>query len=82
MRIGDIIAMIALVVAIIIGLIIAANLQTAISDMDLGSAGNQTRTQVFNYTFTGLQLGAIGIIIAAAVGLLAMILTALGGPET
>ena len=78
MRIADIIAMIALVVAIIIGLIIAANLQTAVSNMDLGSTGNQTRTQVFTYTFTGLQLGAIGIIIAAAVGLLAMILTALG----
>jgi len=73
------IAMIALVVAVIIGLIIAANLQMAVSNMDLGAVGNQTRTQVFNYTFTGLQLGAIGIIIAAAVGLIAMILSALGG---
>ena len=77
MRIADIIAMLALVVAIIIGLIIAANLQTAVSNMDLGATGNQTRTTIFDYTYTGLQLGAIGIIIAAAVGLLAMILTAI-----
>lgn len=77
MRIADIITMIALVVAIIIGLIIVANLQTAVGGMNLGSEGNQTRTTIFTYTFTGLQLGAIGIIIAAAVGLLAMILSAL-----
>jgi len=76
-RIADLIAMIALVEAILIGLIITANLQTAVSNMNLGSEGNQTRTTIFTYTYTGLQLGAIGIIIAAAVGLLAMILSAL-----
>ena len=81
MRIADLIAMIALVVAILVGLIIVANLQQAVANMNLGSEGNQTRTTIFGYAFTGLQLGAIGIIIAAAVGLLAMILTALGPRE-
>lgn len=79
MRIADVIAMIALVITILIGLIIAGNLQTVATGLDLGTAGNATRTTLFANTWTALTLASIGIIIAAAVGILALVIGALGG---
>jgi len=78
MRIADVIAMAALVVVILVTLIIAANLQTIAGAMDLGTQGNATRTTLFNNTFTGLTLASIGIIVLAAVGLIAVVLSTLG----
>jgi len=78
MRIADVIAMAALVVVILVTLIIAANLQNIADDMDLGTEGNETRTTLFNNTFTGLTLASIGIIVSAAVGLIAVVLSTLG----
>ena len=63
-------------------LIIAGNLQTVANNMDFGSEGNQTRTTLFQNTWSALTLGSIGIIIAAAVGILALIMGALGGGAT
>jgi len=77
-RIGDVIAMTALVVVVLIALIIAANLQDVAEGMDLGTLGNATRTQLFTNVFTGLNLASIGIIIAAAVGILALVIGSLG----
>lgn len=78
MRIADVIAMAALVVVILVTLIIAANLQGIAEDMDLGATGNETRTTLFSNTFTGLTLASIGIIVTAAVGLIAVVLSTLG----
>lgn len=78
MRIADVIAMAALVVVILVTLIIAANLQTIADGMDLGTSGNATRTTLFDNTFTGLTLASIGIIVTAAVGLIAVVLSTLG----
>lgn len=78
MRIADVIAMAALVVVILVTLIIAANLQSIAGAMDLGASGNATRTTLFNNTFTGLTLASIGIIVLAAVGLIAVVLSTLG----
>lgn len=78
MRIADVIAMTALVICVLIALIIAANLQTVANGMDLGSLGNATRTTLFQNTFTGLTLASVGIIISAAVGILALVLSTLG----
>ena len=77
-RIADVIAMAALVVVILVTLIIAANLQNIANDMDLGAAGNESRTTLFANTFTGLTLASIGIIVTAAVGLIAVVLSTLG----
>lgn len=79
MRIGDVIAMTALIIVVLISLIIAANLQTVANSMDLGTQGNTTRTTLFTNTFTGLTLASVGIIIAAAVGILALVLGSLAG---
>lgn len=78
LRIGDVIAMAALVVVILVSLILAGNLQTIAEDMDFGTQGNATRTSLFNNTFTGLNLASVAIIIAAAVGILALVIGALG----
>lgn len=78
MRIADVIAMVALIIVVLIALIIAANLQTVALGMDLGTEGNATRTTLFTNTWTGLTLASVGIIISAAVGILALVLSTLG----
>ena len=78
MRIADVIAMTALIIVVLIALIIAANLQTVANGMDLGEDGNKTRTTLFTNTWTGLTLASVGIIISAAVGILALVLSTLG----
>ena len=78
MRIVDVIAMTALIIVVLIALIIAANLQTVANSMDLGTTGNATRTTLFTNTWTALTLASVGIIISAAVGILALVLSTLG----
>jgi len=70
--------MAALVVTILVTLIIVANLQGIAETMDMGSEGNETRTTLFANTFTGLTLASIGIIVTAAIGLIAVVLSTLG----
>ena len=77
MRISDVIGMAALVVVILVTLILAGQLQTVANSMDFGTQGNTTRTQLFNNTFTGLNLASVAIIIAAAVGILGLVIGAL-----
>lgn len=77
MRIGDVIAMAALVTVILVTLILAGELQKIAVAMDFGTQGNATRTTLFNNTFTGLNLASVAIIIAAAVGILALVMNAL-----
>lgn len=77
-RIADVIAMVALIICVLIALIISANLQTVADSMDLGVTGNATRTTLFTNVWTGLTLASVGIIISAAVGILALVLTTLG----
>jgi hypothetical protein len=76
MRIADVIAMVALVITILCALIISGNLQSVASTMDFGVQGNATRTTLFNNTWQGLTLTSIGIIVAAAVGILSLVIGA------
>jgi len=79
MRIGDVIGVIALAIVILIGVIIGANLQTAVNAMGLTGSANTTATAVFSNFWTGMMLASIGIIVAAAVGIVALVISALGG---
>jgi hypothetical protein len=82
MRIADVVAMLSLVVCVLVALIIAANLQTVANDLkvSINSEGfNETVDTLFSNTWAGLTLASIGIIIAAAVGILALVIGALGG---
>jgi len=85
MRIADVIAMVALVVCVLIALIIAGNLQTVANDLKatigVGADNpfNSTVDTLFQNTWTGLTLASLGIIIAAAVGILALVIGSLGG---
>jgi ABC-type Fe3+ transport system permease subunit len=78
MRIGDVIAMVALVICVLIAVIITANMQTVIGSMGLTGVANTTAEQVFTNAWTGLTLASVGIIITAAVGILALVLSTLG----
>jgi len=79
MRIADVIVLVALVIAVLSALIISANLQTVANGMNLGTAGNAARTTLFQNTWNALTLASVGIIIAAAVGILSMVISTLGG---
>jgi len=81
MRIADVIGMVALVICVLIALIIAGNLQSVANDLkaSLPSGYDNTVDTLFANTWTGLTLASIGIIIAAAVGILALVIGSLGG---
>jgi hypothetical protein len=68
--------MVALAIIVIAAVLIVANFQVAIGGLHLTGAANSTATSVFSNIWTGLQLAAIGIIITAAVGLIALVLGA------
>lgn len=84
MRIADVIAMAALVVTILCALIIAGNLSSVSDGIGAGlgntTAGanyNATASTLFSNTWAGLTLASIGIIVAAAVGILSLVVGAL-----
>jgi hypothetical protein len=77
-RVGDIIGMVALGIIIVAGVLIIANFHQSIGRLGLTGTANTTATTAINNVYTGLQLGAIGIIILAAVGLIALVLGAFG----
>ncbi len=84
-RIADIIAMTALVIVVLISLIIAANLQNVSANIGAsfgntteGATYNATSATLFTNVWTGLTLASVGIIISAAVGILALVLSSLG----
>lgn len=85
MRISDVIAMAALVVTILIALIIAGNLSSVsdtigagMGNTTAGATYNTTAGTLFANTWSGLTLASIGIIVAAAVGILSLVVGALG----
>ena len=85
MRIADVIAMTALIIVVLIALIIAANLQQVSYDIGAsygntteGANYNATAATLFTNTWTALTLASVGIIISAAVGILALVLSTLG----
>jgi len=85
MRVGDVIALAALVVVILIVVIIVARLQMVATNLKvtgMSQEANDTIDLVFSNTWTGLTLAALGIIIAAAVGILALVMSALGRAST
>jgi hypothetical protein len=77
-RVGDIIAMVAVGIILVAGVLIIANFQKSIGSLGLTGVANTTAQTAINNVYTGLQLGAIGIIILAAVGLIALVLGAFG----
>lgn len=79
MRLGDIITMVTLGIIIVAAIIIVANFQTAVEGMSLPDPQAQLANTTIWNVYTGLQLAGIGIIILAAVGIIALILGAFGG---
>lgn len=69
-----IVTLVALGVIIPIGLLVTANIQTTVNAMDLGTAGNATRTTLFNNIFQAYDLSAITPIIAGAALIISIII--------
>ena len=78
MRIVDIIMLVVLVVVICVAVLVGANFQSAIGDMNLTGQANQTATTAFNNMWMGLTLASITIIISAAMGIIVLVLSTLG----
>jgi hypothetical protein len=58
--------LITLVIVLIVGLLVVANLKTTADAMALGTQGNATRDTLFNNTFSAFNLAVILPIVAAA----------------
>ena len=76
MRISEIILLVVMSAVLVVSLIISANLSSVADDFDLGTEGNATRTTLFSNLWTGLNLASLGIIIAAAVGIISLLVSA------
>jgi len=81
MRIIDVVAMLSMVVILAVAVLVGAHFQNAISGLNLTSEAQSVISTVFNNLYTGLTIASIGIIVAAAVGIIALILGALAGPR-
>lgn len=78
MRIADVIGMVTLGIVLVAAVLIVANFQNAVNDLNLTGTAATTATNVFSNLWTGLLLASIGIIVAAAVGIIVLILGSLG----
>lgn len=85
MRVVDIIGMVTLAIILIIAIIIIGYMQPTAEGLKTNETSakfNSTLDTVFSHTWTGMTLGALGIIIAAAVGLLALVIGAFRPSKT
>ena len=82
LRIADVVAILSLAVVILVAVIIGANLQDVVNDLNLSAISSEaasTANTVFSNFWTGMVLASIGIIVAAAVGLIAIVIGSIGG---
>ncbi|RLG99279.1 hypothetical protein DRO19_02740 [Candidatus Bathyarchaeota archaeon] len=79
---GLVVMLITLAVILPIGLIVVGNLNSTISNMDLGSQGNQTRTSLFNNIYSAMNLAVIIPIVAAAGAIIGIVIYYLGRTQT
>jgi len=77
-RIADVISMVTLGIVLIAAVLIVGHFQTAINNLNLTGEAASTSASVFSNLWAGLLIGSIGIIVAAAVGIIVLILSSLG----
>ena len=83
LRISEVVGILTLAVVILIAVIIGANLQDVVNDLNLSAISSEaasTASTVFSNFWTGMVLASIGIIVAAAVGLIALVLGSFSPP--
>ena len=64
--VGLVAVMVGLVVVLIVGLVVTAQLYNVANNLNLGTQGNQTRTTLFNNVYSSFTLAAIIPIVAVA----------------
>ena len=79
---GLVVMLVTLAVILPIGLIVVGNLNSTVSNMDLGSQGNSTRTSLFNNIYSAFNLAVIIPIVAAAGAIIGIVIYYLGRPRT
>ena len=77
-----VVMLITLAVILPIGLIVVGNLNSTVSNMDLGSQGNSTRTSLFNNIYSAFNLAVIIPIVAAAGAIIGIVIYYLGRTQT
>jgi len=73
--IGTTLSLVVIAVAVIIGIVVFANVSTSIDKTSLTAAQNTTIDTVITNTNTGFKLLAVGLIVLAAGAILAILLT-------
>jgi len=77
-----VVMLITLAVILPIGLIVVGNLNSTVSNMDLGTQGNSTRTSLFNNIYSAFNLAVIIPIVAAAGAIIGIVIYYLGRTQT
>jgi len=79
MRIADIIGIIAFAIVLVCGVLVVANFQSVVNNMTLTGEAATAANQVFANTWTAFTFASITIIVSAAIALIVLILSSLGG---
>jgi len=79
MRIGDILGVVIGVILLAVSIIIIAQFQTQVTAMNLTSEAQTQVAQVFSTGYMALQLLLIGVFVGAAIAIVAIVISGLGG---
>jgi len=79
MRLGDILGVVIGVILLVVSIVIIAQFQTSINNMNLTSEAQAQVAQVFSTGYMALQLLLIGVFVGAAIAIVAIVISGLGG---
>ena len=79
MRVGDILGVVVAIILLVVSIVIVAQFQTNVNNLNLTSEAQQQVAQVFSTGYMALQLLVIGIFVGAAIAIIAIVISGLGG---
>jgi len=79
MRLGDIIGVIILGMLLVVSAIIVGQFQTSINSLNLTGEAATTVQNIFSNVWLALQLLTLGVFVGAAVAIVVVVITGLGG---
>ena len=79
MRLGDVLGVVVGIILLVVSIVIIAQFQTNVSNLNLTSEAQQQVAQVFSTGYMALQLLVIGIFVGAAIAIVAIVISGLGG---
>ena len=79
MRVGDILGVVVGIILLVVSIVIIAQFQTNVNSLNLTSEAQAQVAQVFSTGYMALQLLLIGIFVGAAIAIVAIVISGLGG---